>query len=164
MVPRSKLISGLGIRTTYCESFLMKLKNYCANVPSALCVIFCVLRFLYICLSSVNPSFHAAIKEIARVQPRCSLFLRAALSWSLSHYDLNSPVFSLAARVLAFSTTLATSELEAINRLLSSVRECPWIQFLVHTVQPSSGSGAHSAPSLPILALQPCILQVLVYS
>jgi hypothetical protein len=36
---------------------------------------------------------------------------------------LNSPVFSLAARVLAFSTMLVTSELEVINRPLSSVRE-----------------------------------------
>jgi hypothetical protein len=36
---------------------------------------------------------------------------------------LNSPVFSLAARVLAFSTTLVTSELEVINRPVAFVRE-----------------------------------------
>jgi hypothetical protein len=44
---RSKLISGIGICRTYCGIFLMKLKNYCANVSSALCSISCVLHFLY---------------------------------------------------------------------------------------------------------------------
>jgi hypothetical protein len=77
--------------------FLIKLKNCCSNVSSALCTISCVLHFLYRCLSSTNPSFHEAIKEIAHVRPQCSLFLRVALSWSLSHYDLNSQVFFLVA-------------------------------------------------------------------
>jgi hypothetical protein len=108
VAPRSKLISELGICTTYCGFFLMKLKNYCANVSSTLCAISCVLCFLYRWLSSANPSFHDAIEEIAHVRPRCSSFLRAALSWSLSRYDLNLSVFSLAARVLAFSSTLIT--------------------------------------------------------
>jgi hypothetical protein len=44
---------------------------------------------------------------------------RVGLSWC----DLNLTVFSLAARVFAFSTTLVTSELEVINRLLSFVQE-----------------------------------------
>jgi hypothetical protein len=96
--------------------FPMKLKNCCANISSALCTISYVLRFLYKWLSSTNPSFHDANEEIDRVQPRCSSFSRAALSWSLSHCDLNLPVFSLAARVLAFSTMLVTSDLEVINR------------------------------------------------
>jgi hypothetical protein len=47
--------------------------------------------------------------------------LRATLSWSLSHCELNSLVFSLAAIVLTFSTTLVTLELEVINRPMSSV-------------------------------------------
>jgi hypothetical protein len=118
----------------------MKLKNYCANISSALCAISSVLLFLYRWLSFMNPSFHDVIEEIARVRPRCSSFSRAALSLSLSHYDLNLPAFSLAERVLNFSTTLVTSELEVINHLLSSVWEWRRIQFLVCTVQPSRGS------------------------
>jgi hypothetical protein len=123
VAPISKLIFGLVIYTTYCGFFLMKLKNYCANVSSALCAISCVLRFLYRWLSFANPSFHDAITEIPRVRPRCPSFSRAALSWSLSRCDLNSSVFSLVVRVLAFSTTLVTSEFETINCLLSSIRE-----------------------------------------
>jgi hypothetical protein len=90
-----------------------------------------------------KPFFHDAIEEIARVRPRCSSFSRDALSWSLSlsRCDINCHVFSLAVRVLAFSTTLVTSELEVINHPLSSVQEQPRIQFLVRTVQPSKGSG-----------------------
>jgi hypothetical protein len=86
-------------------------------------------------------SFHDAIEEIALVRPQCSSFSRAALSWSLSCYDLNLPFLSLGMRVLAFSTTSVTSELEVINRLLSFVREQTHIQFVVHTLQPSRGSG-----------------------
>jgi hypothetical protein len=119
----------------------MKLKNCCANVSSALCAILCVLCFLYIWLSSANPSFHDEIEEITRVRPRCSSFSRAALNWSFSRCDFNLPIFSLAVRVLAFSTTLVNSEFEVINCLLSFVWERPQIQFLVHTVQPSRGSG-----------------------
>jgi hypothetical protein len=40
---------------------------------------------------------------------------------------LNSPVSSLAVRVLAFAITLVISELEGINRPLSSIRERPRI-------------------------------------
>jgi hypothetical protein len=121
--PRSELISRIGIYTTYCEFFVVKLKNYWANVSSLLCVGSCVLCFLYIWLSSANPSFHNAIEEIAHVRPRCSSFSRAALSWSLSFYDLNSPVFYLAVRVLTFSIIMVTLELEVTNRLLSYVRD-----------------------------------------
>jgi hypothetical protein len=121
VAPRSKLISGLGIYTTYCGFFLMKLKICYANVSLVLCAISYVLRFLYRLHSSANPSFHDAIEEIAHVRPRCSSFSMAVMSWSLSHWDLNSPVFSLVARVLALSTTLVTLELEVINCPLSSI-------------------------------------------
>jgi hypothetical protein len=118
---RAKLISRIGICTTYCGFFVMKLKNYCANVSSSLCTSSCVLHFLYIWLSSANPSFHNAIEETAHVRPRCSSFLRATLSWSLSFYDLNSLVFYLVVRDLTFSIILVTLELEVTNRPLSSV-------------------------------------------
>jgi hypothetical protein len=164
---RSRLISELVIYTTYCGFFLMKLKNCCANVSSVLCAISCVLRFLYRWLSYANPSFHDAIEEIARVWPWCSSFLRATLNWSLSRCDLNSPVFSLAVRVLAFSTTLITSELKVINQPLSSVRDWPGSSFWCAqcNLQGDLVSQHHKAlaPFLPILALQPCTLQVLVY-
>jgi hypothetical protein len=81
------------------------------------------------------------------VRPPCSSFSRVVLSWSLFHCDLNSAVFSLAVRVLTFSTTLVTSELEAINHPLSSVQERPRIQFLVCTVQPLRGSGIPASRS-----------------
>jgi hypothetical protein len=66
---------------------------------------------------------------------------------SLSYCYLNSPVFSLAVRVLPFSTMLVTSELEVINHPLSSIQERPRIQFLVCTVQPSRGSGIPASQS-----------------
>jgi hypothetical protein len=81
------------------------------------------------------------------VRPCCSSFSRATLSWSLSHYDLNSLVFSLVARVLDFSITLVTLELQVTNCPLSSIRERPWIQFLVRTMQPSRGSGIPASRS-----------------
>jgi hypothetical protein len=69
------------------------------------------------------------------------------LSWSLSRSNLNSPVFSLVVRILAFSTTLVTSKLEVINHPLSSIRERPRVQFLVRIVQPSRGSGIPASRS-----------------
>jgi hypothetical protein len=113
--PRFKLISGIGIYTTYYGVFLIKLNNGSTNVSSSLCADSCILCFLYIWLSFTNPSFHDAIEEIAHVRPWCFLISRAGPSWSLSRCDLNSPVFSLAVRVLAF---LETNE-QYLNQFLS---------------------------------------------
>jgi hypothetical protein len=92
-------------------------------------------------MSSVNPSLHDAIEEIARVWPRCSSVLRAALSWSFWCYSLNSPIFTLVMRSLAFSITLVIWEFEVTKYPLSSIRDRPRMQFLVRNMQPSRGSG-----------------------
>jgi hypothetical protein len=127
----------------------MKLKNCCAN-SSSLIRAGCtssswLLCFLYICLSSMNPSFHDAIEEITHVWPWYSLDSRVALSWSFSRCSVNSPVFSLSMRVLAFLITSVTSELEVINYSLSSIREQPRMKFFMHNVQPSKGSDIPAA-------------------
>jgi hypothetical protein len=90
-------------------------------------------------MSSGNPSFHDAIEEIAHVRRRCSSVSRDALSWSFWCYGLNSSIFLLMMRSLAFSITLVISECEVINYLLSSIRDRPRIQFLMRNVQPSRG-------------------------
>jgi hypothetical protein len=53
--------------------------------------------------------------------------------------EFTSLLFS--GKSLGFSIMLVTSKLKVINRPLSSIRERPWIQLLVRTVQPSRGSG-----------------------
>jgi hypothetical protein len=98
-------------------------------------------------MSSGNPYFHNEIEETACVRPRCSSISRAVLSWSFWRCDLNSPIFSLVMRYLAFSITLVISEFEVINYLLSSIRDRPRILFLVHNVQPSRGSGIPTSQS-----------------
>jgi hypothetical protein len=47
----------------------------------------------------------------------------------------------LVMRSLAFSITLVISKFEVINCPLLSIRDHPRIQFLMHNVQPSRGSG-----------------------
>jgi hypothetical protein len=130
--------------------FLMKLKNWVTNCSLSFAdsaSISCLPCFLYIWLSSANPSFHDAITEIARVWPRCSSVLRATLSWSFWHYGLNLLVFSLVMGSLTFSITLVISEFEVTNCLLSSIRDRPQIQFLMHNVQPSRRSGIPGSQS-----------------
>jgi hypothetical protein len=123
--------------------FLMKLKNRVANCTSLFAdsaSISCLPCFLYIWMSSLNPSFHNVIEEKAHVRPRCSLVLRAALSWSFWRCGLNLPIFSLVMRSLAFLISLVISEFEVTNCPLSSIRDRPQIQFLMRNMQPSWGS------------------------
>jgi hypothetical protein len=94
----------------------------CSSLLADSASISCLPRFLYIWMSSANPSFYDAIEEIAHVRPRCSSVSMVALSWSFWHCNLNSSIFSLVTRSLAFSVTLVISEFEVINCPLSSIQ------------------------------------------
>jgi hypothetical protein len=121
----------------------MKLKNWVANCSSLFAdsaSILCLPCFLYIWMSSANPSFHDAIEEIAHVRPWCSSVSRVMLSWSFWRCGLNLPAFSLVMRSLAFSITLVISEFEVTNYPLSSVWDRPQIHLVMHNMQPSRGS------------------------
>jgi hypothetical protein len=124
--------------------FILKLKNWVANYSSLLSAdsasLSCLPCFLYIWMSSANPSFHDVIEEIAHVRSRCSSVLRTALSWSFWHYELTLLTFSLVTRSLVFSTTQVISEFEVTNYLLSSLRDWPRIYFFIHNVHASRGS------------------------
>jgi hypothetical protein len=128
----------------------MKLKIWVANCSSLFAdsaSISCLPPFLYVWMSSANPSFHDAIEEIARVRPQCCSVSRATLSWSFWRCGLNLPVFSFVMRSLTFSITQVISEFEVTNYPLSSIRDQPQIQFLVRNVQPSRGSGIPASQS-----------------
>jgi hypothetical protein len=118
------------------------------------------------CTYDFHPQTLPSMMQLKRMLV-CNSFSRVALSWSLSRCNLNSPVFSLAMRVLTFSTTLVTSELEVVNRPVSSIRERPLIFWCAPcNLQGNLVSQPHEAlvPSLSRLALQPYTLQVIVFA